>query len=220
MPADSLARRIPHPFPTSLSSARDKQIHRHLFSQNPSKRTHMSDIIDSPISLAPHPAFQVTTGNKTWFVKAVDEDKEENLTNWVAAIRGTIARLKQETSLPQASQLPEFIHHSVGGRDFVVDSRYTDLKYVIFVFFRGEGRVAAWDANFVLFIVLLCRGKYLQLWPQRNEADISKSLIFPSLPPSFSSFLSSFPTLQASRQWSLRYGRLRLRHTNWPKNRH
>ncbi|GAB5029705.1 cmgc mapk protein kinase [Nannochloropsis oceanica] len=75
-------------------------------------------------------AFQVTTGNKTWFVKAVDEDKEENLTNWVAAIRGTIARLKQETSLPQASQLPEFIHHSVGGRDFVVDSRYTDLKHL------------------------------------------------------------------------------------------
>eukprot|EP00624_Nannochloropsis_granulata_P007311 evm.model.NODE_7120_length_16464_cov_72.988220.4 len=73
-------------------------------------------------------AFQVTTGNKTWFVKAADEDREENLTNWVAAIRGTIARLKQETSSPAVLRLPEVTHHSIGGRDFVIDSRYAELK--------------------------------------------------------------------------------------------
>lgn len=83
-----------------------------------------------PTTLIPPPptAFQVTTGNKTWFVKAADEDKEENLTNWVSAIRGAIARLKQETGSPEVSRVPEFTHHSIGGRDFVMDSRYTELK--------------------------------------------------------------------------------------------
>jgi hypothetical protein len=29
------------------------------------------------------------------------------------------------------SRVPEFTHHSIGGRDFVMDSRYTELKYVL-----------------------------------------------------------------------------------------
>lgn len=37
-------------------------------------------------------AFQVTTGGKSWFIKAQEEDREEVLTNWVSAIRGAIAR--------------------------------------------------------------------------------------------------------------------------------
>lgn len=38
------------------------------------------------------PAFQVTTGGKSWFIKAQEEDREEVLTIWVSAIRGAIAR--------------------------------------------------------------------------------------------------------------------------------
>ena len=42
---------------------------------------------------APRPAaFQVTTGGKSWFIKAQEEDPDDLLTNWVSAIRGAIAR--------------------------------------------------------------------------------------------------------------------------------
>ena len=34
----------------------------------------------------------MTTGGKSWFIKAQEEDSEEVLTNWVSAIRGAIAR--------------------------------------------------------------------------------------------------------------------------------
>ncbi len=123
---------MPHPFPTSHHApASDKQIHRHpLLSTVVEAYSHLQYDRFSPHIHTPRTAFQVTTGNKTWFVKAADEDREENLTNWVAAIRGTIARLKQETSSPAVLRLPEFTHHSIGGRDFVIDSRYAELKYV------------------------------------------------------------------------------------------
>lgn len=40
-----------------------------------------------------------------------------------------ILRLKQETASPEPRE-PELMHHNIGGRDFILDSRYTELKYV------------------------------------------------------------------------------------------
>ena len=44
-----------------------------------------------------HTAFQVTTGSKSWFIKAGEDDDVEVLTNWVSAIRGAIARYVRVT---------------------------------------------------------------------------------------------------------------------------
>lgn len=38
-------------------------------------------------------------------------------------------RLKQETVSPEPRE-PEFMHHNIGGRDFVLDARYVELKCV------------------------------------------------------------------------------------------
>lgn len=40
-----------------------------------------------------------------------------------------VGRLKQETVSPEPRE-PEFMHHNIGGRDFVLDARYTELKCV------------------------------------------------------------------------------------------
>lgn len=37
-------------------------------------------------------------------------------------------RLAQDSATPEPSYEPEFFHHNVAGRDFHLDSRYTDLK--------------------------------------------------------------------------------------------
>lgn len=76
-------------------------------------------------------AFQITTGTKTWFIKIADDDKDEILFNWVSAIQGAIAHLKQGTLSPPIARSLELRHHSIAGRDFVMDSRYTELKYVL-----------------------------------------------------------------------------------------
>ncbi|EWM29196.1 mitogen-activated protein kinase [Nannochloropsis gaditana] len=73
-------------------------------------------------------AFQITTGTKTWFIKIADDDKDEILFNWVSAIQGAIAHLKQGTLSPPIARSLELKHHSIAGRDFVMDSRYTELK--------------------------------------------------------------------------------------------
>lgn len=41
-----------------------------------------------------------------------------------------LCRLKQETTSPEPRE-PEFMHHNIGGRDFVLDARYTELKCVV-----------------------------------------------------------------------------------------
>jgi hypothetical protein len=38
-----------------------------------------------------------------------------------------VYRLAQDTATPESHE-PEFFHHNVAGRDFHLDSRYTDLK--------------------------------------------------------------------------------------------
>lgn len=58
-------------------------------------------------SMPPSPknttAFQVTTNGKSWFMKTQEEEDPEVLNNWVAAIRGAIARWVKDSLSPYAS---------------------------------------------------------------------------------------------------------------------
>jgi len=168
----------------------------------------------------PRTAFQVTTGNKTWFVKAADEDKDENVNNWVSAIRGAIARLKQETGSPEVSRVPEFTHHSIGGRDFVLESRYTELKYAfVFVWWERRGGrglcicMAGAYALLCLCVDCCCARVFM---PSVSATRIRKES--PSHSPGPPSLPPSPP--QTTRQRRLRHGRLGPRHANRQKNRH
>lgn len=50
-----------------------------------------------------------------------------HVNGWCVWMWVWVYRLAQDTATPESHE-PEFFHHNVAGRDFHLDSRYTDLK--------------------------------------------------------------------------------------------